>query len=127
MDFSTDFYRDEVRYGFYIPTAIKQAWAAELMVLGEIDRICRKYNIKYYAEWGTLLGAVRHGGFVPWDDDMDIGMLREDYIRFRKVAPRESGGCLCICFRDNNLFVGKTACCSCIQLQPSNRSRASPP
>lgn len=89
MNFSIDFYRDEVRCGFYIPTAIKQAWAAELMVLGEIDRICRKYNIKYYAEWGTLLGAVRHGGFVPWDDDMDIGMLREDYIRFRQVAARE--------------------------------------
>ena len=89
MEFSTDFYKDEVRCGFYIPTAIKQAWAAELMVLAEIDRICRKYNIKYYAEWGTLLGAVRHGGFVPWDDDMDIGMLRDDYIRFKQVAEKE--------------------------------------
>lgn len=89
MIFSTDFFRDEVRCGFYVPTAIKQAWAAELMVLGEIDRICRKYDIKYYAEWGTLLGAVRHGGFVPWDDDLDIGMLRKDYIRFREVAEKE--------------------------------------
>ncbi|MDE7253395.1 MAG: LicD family protein [Acetatifactor sp.] len=89
MIFSTDFFRDEVRCGFYVPTAIKQVWAAELMVLGEIDRICRKYDIKYYAEWGTLLGAVRHGGFVPWDDDMDIGMLRKDYIRFREVAEKE--------------------------------------
>lgn len=89
MDFSTDFYRDEVRYGFYVPTAVKQAWGAELTVLAEIDRICRKHNIKYYAEWGTLLGAIRHGGFVPWDDDMDIVMLREDYTHFKKVAATE--------------------------------------
>lgn len=89
MDFSVDFYKDEVRYGFYVPTAIKQAWAAELMVLGEIDRICQKYNIKYYADWGTMLGAIRHGGFIPWDDDMDIGMLRDDYIRFRQAAAKE--------------------------------------
>ena len=89
MDFSTDFYRDEVRYGFYVPTAIKQAWAAELMVLSEIDRICQKYNIKYYAEWGTMLGAIRHAGFVPWDDDLDIGMLREDYVRFGQAAQKE--------------------------------------
>lgn len=89
MDLSADFYRDEVRYGFYVPTAIKQAWAAELMVLAEIDRICQKYHITYYAEWGTLLGAVRHGGFIPWDDDMDIGMLRDDYIRFREAAKKE--------------------------------------
>ncbi len=89
MDFSTDFYRDEVRCGFHVPTAIKQAWGAELAVLAEVDRICRKHNIKYYAEWGTLLGAIRHGGFIPWDDDMDIVMLREDYTRFKKAAAAE--------------------------------------
>lgn len=89
MEFSVDFYKDEVRYGFYIPTVIKQAWAAELMVLAEIDRICRKHHIKYYADWGSMLGAIRHGGFIPWDDDMDIGMLRDDYIRFRQVAAKE--------------------------------------
>lgn len=87
--FSVDFFRDEVRHGFYIPTAIKQAWAACLTVLSEIDRICEKYGITYYADWGTILGAVRHGGFVPWDDDLDICMRREDYVRFRQVADRE--------------------------------------
>lgn len=84
-----DFLRDEVRSGFYIPTAIKQAWSASLKILAEIDRICEKYGIKYYAEWGSLLGAVRHGGFIPWDDDLDIGMLREDYNRFCLVADKE--------------------------------------
>lgn len=84
-----DFFRDEVRNGFYIPTAIKQAWAAALEVLSEIDRICVKHNITYYADWGTLLGAVRHGGFVPWDDDLDICMKRDDYVKFRAVADAE--------------------------------------
>lgn len=81
--------RDEVRSGFYIPTAIKQAWQAQLTILGEIDRICEKYNIRYFADWGTLLGVVRHGGYIPWDDDMDISMLREDYERFKKAAKVE--------------------------------------
>lgn len=89
MEFDIDFFRDEVRNGFYIPTAIKQAWAATLEVLSEIDRICLKHNITYYADWGTLLGAVRHGGFVPWDDDLDICMKRDDYVRFRAVADNE--------------------------------------
>jgi phosphorylcholine metabolism protein LicD len=89
MAHSIDFFKDEVRNGFYIPTAIKQAWAAELDVLAEIDRICEKHDIKYFADWGTFLGAVRHGGYVPWDDDLDICMLRDDYERFRKVADKE--------------------------------------
>lgn len=89
MDFTVDFYRDEVRCGFYIPTAVKQAWAANLVVLSEIDRICEKYGIRYFADWGSVLGAVRHGGYVPWDDDLDICMLRDDYTQFREVAPKE--------------------------------------
>ena len=89
MDISSVFYKDEVRCGFYIPTAIKQFWGATLMVLEEIDRICQKHHIEYFADWGTLIGTVRHGGFVPWDDDLDICMKREDYIRFRQVADSE--------------------------------------
>ena len=89
MEFSVDFFRDEVRNGFYIPAAVKQAWAAELSVLSEVDRICEKHGITYYADWGTFLGAVRHGGFVPWDDDLDICMKRDDYEKFRSVADDE--------------------------------------
>ncbi len=89
MSHSIDFFRDEVRNGFYIPTAVKQAWASCLDVLREVDRVCTKYGIKYFADWGSFLGAVRHGGFVPWDDDLDICMLRDDYIKFRKVCDKE--------------------------------------
>ena len=89
MGHSIDFFKDEIRNGFYIPTAIKQAWAADLDVLAEIDSICEKHDIKYFADWGTFLGAVRHGGYVPWDDDLDICMLRDDYERFRRVADKE--------------------------------------
>lgn len=89
MKITTDFLRDEVRSGFYIPTAIKQAWVTQLLILTEIDRICQKYNITYFADWGTLLGTVRHGGYIPWDDDLDICMKRKDYIRFRQVADKE--------------------------------------
>lgn len=79
----------EVRCGFYIPTTMKQAWAADLKVLDVVDRICRKHNISYFADWGTLLGTVRHAGFIPWDDDLDICMKREDYTLFCEVAAKE--------------------------------------
>ncbi len=89
MQFPERYFEDEVREGFFVPSMIKRAWAAELDVLAQIDRICTKYNIQYFAEWGTLLGAVRHNGFIPWDDDLDIGMKRADYERFLQVAGNE--------------------------------------
>lgn len=65
--------------------------SCQLIIAREIKRICEKHNIKYFIIAGTLLGAVRHGGFIPWDDDMDIGMLREDYEKFLKVAKTNLG------------------------------------
>ena len=76
-------YQNEVRSGFFIPALLKRAWNAEIGILKYVDKICKDHNISYFLDYGTLLGAVRHGGFIPWDDDIDIGMLREDYNRFR--------------------------------------------
>ena len=89
MEFEREFFYDEVQDGFYVPGIMKRAWGAELELLSEIDRICKKWNILYFITYGTLLGAVRHGGFIPWDDDIDIIMFRKDYEKFFQVAKKE--------------------------------------
>lgn len=63
-----------------------------LQIMLEIDRICSTYNIEYSLAYGTLIGAVRHKGFIPWDDDMDIIMTRKNYERFMAVCRRDLGG-----------------------------------
>lgn len=60
-----------------------------LDILVEIDRICKKHDIKYWLSSGTLIGAMRHDGFIPWDDDLDIEMMRPDYLRLLKVLKEE--------------------------------------
>lgn len=72
---------------FIVKPMMKRAWAAQLRVLEEIKRICAELDIQFWADWGTMLGAVRHQGFIPWDDDMDICILRRDYMRFLAEAP----------------------------------------
>lgn len=62
---------------------------ANLRILKEIDRICRKYGIEYMMDSGTLLGAVRHQGFIPWDDDADVAFTRENYEKFARVVRKE--------------------------------------
>ena len=79
----------EVRCDHYISEEIKKLWAIQLDCLEQLKRICKKYDITYFAHGGTLLGAVRHQGFIPWDDDIDIFMLPQDYFRFCQVAEKE--------------------------------------
>lgn len=68
---------------------LREAQLVMLETLVEVDRICRKYNIRYWLVSGTLLGAVRHEGFIPWDDDLDIAMPLEDYNIFLTIAQKE--------------------------------------
>ncbi|MGN7147503.1 LicD family protein [Arthrobacter sp. SAFR-179] len=70
---------------------LKALHEKQLSILVEIERICRSNGINYFAIAGTLLGAVRHKGFIPWDDDIDLGMLRSDYERFVACAKNDLG------------------------------------
>lgn len=92
LEFNKDFFLGETRNDFYIEPMMKCAWAAELEVLEVVRHICEKHSIPYFAAYGTMLGAVRHGGFIPWDDDIDIMMFRDDYNRFLSLAPAELTG-----------------------------------
>ena len=65
---------------------LKRMQGIQLELMSELDRVCRKHDIKYTITCGTLLGAVRHHGFIPWDNDADVSMLREEYEKFRLVA-----------------------------------------
>ncbi len=89
IEFPETFFQDEIREGFLVKGKMKRAWAAQMEVLKEIDRICEQYGIPYFADSGTLLGAVRHKGFIPWDDDVDIAMVRDDYERFCQIIGQE--------------------------------------
>jgi len=68
---------------------VRKIQLIELEILNEFDRICKKYGLQYFLTAGTAIGAVRHGGFIPWDDDIDVGMLREEYEKFIRIAPKE--------------------------------------
>lgn len=75
----SSFLQEETRDNFFVSGNQKKIWAVELDMLLYFDRFCKEHGLKYFLMYGSLLGAIRHKGFIPWDDDIDVGMLREDY------------------------------------------------
>lgn len=89
MYIDPSFYQEETRCGYVVTQKSKKVWAVELAILERFDQVCKKHHLTYYAFYGTLLGAVRHQGFIPWDDDIDIAMFRDEYEKFQEIAPQE--------------------------------------
>ena len=87
---------------------LQQAQIVMLRLLENLDYICKQNNISYWLDGGTLLGAVRHHGFIPWDDDIDIGMMRNDFKRFLEVAPNYLSDDIFLQTRDNDLYFNIT-------------------
>ncbi len=84
-----EFLKEEVRCDYTISSSMKKVWAIELDLFREFDRVCKKHHLSYCAMGGTMLGAVRHLGFIPWDDDMDVMMMRDQYEKLCEIAPSE--------------------------------------
>lgn len=90
------FFQEEVRCDYKISEEMKYVWAVELDLIGKLKDVCERNHLRYFMSGGTLLGAVRHQGFIPWDDDADFLMPREDFEKLKEIAPYE--------FRDPYFF-----------------------
>jgi len=83
-----DFLGAEVRSNYHVSERMKRVWAVQLDMLNEIDRVFSAHNIRWWVFGGTLLGAIRHKGYIPWDDDIDIAVPRKDYDLLRTIGPK---------------------------------------
>ena len=84
-----DFLEDEIRCGYIVSSEMKELWSIELELMEKFISVCNKYNLSWWVSGGSLLGAVRHQGFIPWDDDIDVCMPRKDYDILQSVASQE--------------------------------------
>ena len=88
---SEEFLKEETRNDYLISSEMKKVWAVSIDLLQKLLAVCEKHNLKVFAIGGTAIGAVRHKGFIPWDDDIDVAMPRKDYERLLEVAATEFG------------------------------------
>ncbi len=89
IELPSSFFEGEEREGYLISPEMKKIWAVLFDLLNEFMKVCGKHDIHWWVDGGTLLGAVRHKGMIPWDDDIDVMMMRDDYNRLCAVAPQE--------------------------------------
>ena len=85
----SEFLQPQIICDHFVDEKTKKIWAVELDLLREFDRACKKHGLRYFAFGGTILGAIRHGGFIPWDDDIDLAMPMDDYLRLQEIAKDE--------------------------------------
>ena len=85
----SSFFEPEVRCGYHVSAERKKIWAVELDLLAKFSEVCERNGLSYFLDGGTLLGAIRHKGFIPWDDDADVIMPRNDYTRLCQIAADE--------------------------------------
>lgn len=89
IDLPKNFLEEEIRCGYKISSEMKKVWAVQIDLLEQVKKICKKHGLKYFADSGTLIGAIRHKGYIPWDDDIDLVMMRNDYNKFMEYAKSE--------------------------------------
>ncbi|WP_053831626.1 LicD family protein [Paraclostridium bifermentans] len=83
------FLESEIRDDYLVTSHTKKIWAVQLNLLKKFQEVCEMNNLKFYLTYGSLLGAIRHNGYIPWDDDIDIAMPREDYDKLKEIAVKE--------------------------------------